>query len=48
VTQEDTPTTAQSSTTQVRRGQTITVTPAAAFATTGALTVELEVQPADL
>jgi hypothetical protein len=48
ITQEDTPTTAQSSTTQVRRGQTITVTPAAAFATTGALMVELEVQPADL
>lgn len=46
--QEDTPTTAQSSTTQVRRGQTITVTPAAAFATSGALLVDVELQPADL
>jgi hypothetical protein len=48
VTQEDTPTTAQSATTKVKRGQTITVTPASAFATSGALLVEVEVQPADL
>lgn len=45
---EDTPTTAQSSTTKVKRGQTITVTPAAAFATSGALLVEVELQPADI
>lgn len=45
---EDLPTDSQSATTKVRRGQTITVTPAAAFATAGALLVEVEVQPADL
>lgn len=47
-TQEDTPTTAQSTTTKVKKGQTITVTPASAFATSGALVVEVELQPADL
>lgn len=44
----DTPTTAHDSSTQVKRGQKITVTPAAAFATTGAVTGFLTFQPADL
>ncbi len=48
VTQQDTPTTAQSSTTQARKGQVITVTPAAAFATSGALRGFVRFQPADL
>jgi hypothetical protein len=46
--QEDTPTTAQSATTKVKKGQTITVTPAAAFATSGALLWRIQLQPADL
>lgn len=46
--QEDTPTTAQSATTKVRRGQTITVTPAAAFATAGAVKGYVRMTPADL
>lgn len=45
---QGTPTTAQSSTTKVRRGQVITVTPGAAFATTGAVKGALFIQPADL
>lgn len=45
---EDTPTTAKSATTEVRRGQAITVTPAAAFNTSGAALVTLMIQPADL
>ena len=44
----DVPTTPQSATTKVRRGQTITVTPAAAFDTAGDITATVEVQPADL
>lgn len=45
---EDTPTTAQSATTKVRRGQTISVVPDAAFATAGSYNFEVEIQPADL
>jgi hypothetical protein len=45
---EDTPTTAQSSTTKVRRGQSIQITPDAAFATSGAFKATLFIQPADL
>lgn len=45
---EDSPTTAQSATTKVRRGQAITVTPGAAFASTGAVNVDVYFQPADL
>lgn len=41
------PTVGQSTTTKVRRGQTITVTPAS-FATAGDVRVSLELQPADL
>lgn len=44
----DVPTTAQSATTKFKKGQTITVTPAAAFATAGDVSVKLEVQPGDL
>jgi hypothetical protein len=47
-TYSDVPTTAQSATTKVKKGQTITITPAAAFATAGDLEVELEIQPGDL
>lgn len=45
--QTDTPTTAQSATTKVRRGQTVTVTPAAAFATAGSLKARVFIQRAD-
>jgi hypothetical protein len=48
VKQQDTPTTAQSATTKVKKGQTITVTPAAAFNGGGALAGHVEIQPADL
>ena len=41
----DTPTTARSSTTAVAVGDEITVTPAAAFATAGAVNVMLEIEP---
>ena len=44
----DTPTTAHDASTQVKRGQVITVTPAAAFATSGAAVGFLTFQPADL
>lgn len=44
----DVPTTPHDATTQVKRGQKITVTPAAAFATTGAVKGYLTFQPADL
>lgn len=47
-TQRDTPTTAQSATTKVKKGQTITVTPGAAFNGGGALKGHIELQPADL
>lgn len=47
-TYSDVPTTAQSTTTKVKKGQTITITPAAAFATAGDLEVAVELQPADL
>lgn len=43
--QSDTPTTAQSSTTIARKGQQITVTPAAAFNGGGALKGVVEIQP---
>lgn len=46
--QSDVPTTAQSATTKVKKGQTITITPAAAFATAGDIAVKLEIQPGDL
>lgn len=45
---EDSPTTSHSATTKVYRGQVITVTPAAAFATSGAIEGYLTFQPADL
>jgi hypothetical protein len=45
---EDVPTTAQSATTKVKKGQTITVTPDALFATAGSAAIELEIQPGDL
>lgn len=44
----DTPTTPHDASTKVKRGQKITVTPAAAFATTGAVNGYLTIQPADL
>jgi len=46
--QTDVPTTAQSSTTQFKKGQTITVTPSAAFDTAGDVAVKLNLQPGDL
>jgi hypothetical protein len=47
-TQNDAPTTPRSSTTKVKRGQVITVTPAAAFNGGGAMSGYLTFQPADL
>lgn len=46
--QRDTPTTPQDASTKVLKGQTITVTPAAAFATAGAFKGFVELQPADV
>lgn len=46
--QSDTPTTAQDASTKVRRGQAVTVTPAAAFATAGSYKARVGIQPADL
>ena len=47
-TYSDVPTTAQSTTTKVKKGQIITITPAAAFATAGDLEAGVEFQPGDL
>jgi hypothetical protein len=46
--QSDTPTTPQDASTKVRRGQVVTVTPAASFATAGAYKGRVGIQPADL
>jgi hypothetical protein len=44
----DTPTTAQDASTQVRKGQVVSVVPASAFASTGSYTARVSIQPADL